>query len=252
MNALTNSGKWETSTRAVFAAALLLTLSLAAPAEELHRDPADGMDFFEKKVRPLLVANCYNCHSADNKAAGGLRVDDHRGILQGDNRGPAIIQLHTGTRIASVTRPSMGAWLLYGLGTENQDLPGYITINPSPNFGGVVNYGSAFLPAHFQGTRINDTGDLPNLQPQVVTPLQRRQIDLIQAMNRDLQGVQAQGRRSGRSLHRSQSLVALTKTMREAGDNETASPNDRRGRLRVPGSRWPALLISSSNTPVSC
>ena len=59
----------------------------------------------------------------------------------------------------------MGAWLLYGLGTENQDLPGYVTINPPPNFGGAVNYGSAFLPAHFQGTRINDTGYLPNLKP---------------------------------------------------------------------------------------
>ena len=50
----------------------------------------------------------------------------------------------------------MGAWLLYGLGTENQDLPGYVTINPSPNFGGAVNYGTAFLPAHFQGTRLGD------------------------------------------------------------------------------------------------
>src|SRR5262249_1697052 len=42
----------------------------------------------------------------------------------------AVIQLHTGTALAQLTRPSMGAWLLYGLGTENQDLPGYITINP--------------------------------------------------------------------------------------------------------------------------
>lgn len=99
----------------------------------------------------------------------------------------AVIQLHTGARVASLTRPSMGAWLLYGLGTENQDLPGYITINPSPNFGGAVNYGSAFLPAHFQGTRINDTGFLPNLKPQVLTSLQRKQIDLVQEMNRDLQ-----------------------------------------------------------------
>jgi hypothetical protein len=98
----------------------------------------------------------------------------------------AVIQLHTGTALASLTRPSMGAWLLYGLGTENQDLPGYITINPSPNFGGVINYGSAFLPAHFQGTRVGDTGDVQNLRPQTATPLQRRQLDLIQAMNRDL------------------------------------------------------------------
>ena len=75
---------------------------------------------------------------------------------------------------------------MYGLGTENQDLPGYITINPPPNFGGAANYGSAFLPAHFQGTKINDVGYLPNLRPQTVTSLQRKQIDLIQAMNRDL------------------------------------------------------------------
>jgi hypothetical protein len=97
----------------------------------------------------------------------------------------AVIQLHTGTALASLTRPSLGAWLMYGLGTENQDLPGYITINPPPNFGGAVNYGSAFLPAHFQGTRINDTGYLPNLRPQSALPLQRRQLDLIQAMNRE-------------------------------------------------------------------
>lgn len=98
----------------------------------------------------------------------------------------AVIQLHTGAALASLTRPSMGAWLLYGLGTENQDLPGYITINPPPNFGGAVNYGSAFLPAHFQGTRINDTGYVPNLKAQTATKLQRKQIDLLQAMNRDL------------------------------------------------------------------
>jgi len=100
----------------------------------------------------------------------------------------AVIQLHTGTALAQLTRPSMGSWLLYGLGTENQDLPGYVTINPSPNFGGAINYGSAFLPAHYQGTRINDLGDMPNVRPATPTSLQRRQLDLIQAMNRDLAG----------------------------------------------------------------
>ena len=98
----------------------------------------------------------------------------------------AVIQLHTGTALASLTRPSMGSWLLYGLGTENQDLPGYITINPPPDVGGATNYGSAFLPAHFQGTRLNDTGYLPNLAAQTPRSLQRRQLDLIQEMNRDL------------------------------------------------------------------
>lgn len=97
----------------------------------------------------------------------------------------AVVQLHTGSANAALTRPSMGAWLLYGLGTENQDLPGYITVNPSPSFGGAVNYGSAFLPAHFQGTKITDSGYLPNIQAASAPSLQRRQIDLIQAMNRD-------------------------------------------------------------------
>lgn len=100
----------------------------------------------------------------------------------------AVVQLHTGSANAALTRPSMGAWLLYGLGTPNQDLPGYITVNPPPNFGGAVNYGSAFLPAHFQGTRISDQGHLPNLKPASASSLQRKQLDLIQSMNRDFAG----------------------------------------------------------------
>ncbi|MBL9164333.1 MAG: DUF1501 domain-containing protein [Planctomycetaceae bacterium] len=98
----------------------------------------------------------------------------------------AVIQLHTGAALASLTRPSMGAWLMYGLGTENQDLPGYISINPPPSFGGAGNYGSAFLPAYYQGMKINDVGYVPNLQAKTDLKLQRRQIDLLQSMNRDL------------------------------------------------------------------
>lgn len=49
------------------------------------------LEFFEKKVRPILYDNCFNCHSADNKEAGGLRVDDHRALLKGGAAGPAIV-----------------------------------------------------------------------------------------------------------------------------------------------------------------
>jgi hypothetical protein len=79
----------------------------------------------------------------------------------------------------------MGSWVLYGLGTENEELPGFITINPPPNFGGALNYGSAFLPAHYQGTKITDNGFVPNLTPAVDTKLQRRQLDLLQALHRE-------------------------------------------------------------------
>src|SRR6478735_7292233 len=105
------------------------------------------------------------------------------------NHPQAFVQLHTGS--AQFVRPSMGAWALYGLGTENQNLPGFITISPPIQFG-AQNYGSAFLPAVFQGTRLGaqkgDVGEasIGNIRNSDLPPaLQRQQLDLVQAMNRD-------------------------------------------------------------------
>jgi hypothetical protein len=98
----------------------------------------------------------------------------------------AVVQLHTGSANASLTRPSWGSWLLYGLGTENQDLPGYVTINPPIAFGGAANYGSAFLPAYYQGTAITDQGFMPNIEAATTKDLQREQIALIQDLNHNL------------------------------------------------------------------
>lgn len=58
--------------------------------EDVQTSP-ESLEFFEKKIRPLLVNNCFNCHSADNKAAGGLRVDDRNGLISGGGRGAAVI-----------------------------------------------------------------------------------------------------------------------------------------------------------------
>ncbi|MDR3638538.1 MAG: PSD1 and planctomycete cytochrome C domain-containing protein [Isosphaeraceae bacterium] len=55
-----------------------------------RQDPA-AVEFFEKRVRPLLVSRCYNCHSANTNAKGGLRVDDRNGLLQGGGSGPAVV-----------------------------------------------------------------------------------------------------------------------------------------------------------------
>src|SRR5437773_616699 len=66
------------------------------------------------------------------------------------NHPQASVQMHTGS--FQFVRPSMGAWVLYGLGTENKELPGFISINPLQRIGGAQNYGSAFLPAPYQGT----------------------------------------------------------------------------------------------------
>ena len=79
-----------------FVAALGLAVIAAWPAlaqaesTPAAQDPAK-LEFFEKKIRPLLVDNCYNCHSANTNARGGLRVDDHGGLLSGGNSGAAII-----------------------------------------------------------------------------------------------------------------------------------------------------------------
>ena len=72
------------------------------------------------------------------------------------NHPQAFIQMHCG--IFQFPRPSMGAWVAYGLGTENANLPGFITLSPSGGNGGPVNYGSSFLPAVYQGTKIGRGG----------------------------------------------------------------------------------------------
>ncbi len=97
----------------------------------------------------------------------------------------ATVALHTGNDM--FVRPSMGAWTVYGLGTEAQDLPGYITIDPPHDQGGAMNYGSAFLPATYQGTRISSgQRGLPNLEPLLSSENQRAQVDFMQRLNRRL------------------------------------------------------------------
>jgi hypothetical protein len=66
---------------------LLLLLTSAARAG----DEAAQIEFFEKKVRPVLIKNCYTCHSANTNAKGGLRVDDRGGLLRGGSSGPAVV-----------------------------------------------------------------------------------------------------------------------------------------------------------------
>jgi hypothetical protein len=76
--------------------------------------------------------------------------------LHGTNEahGGALLALHTGSD--TFVRPSMGSWILYGLGSENQNLPGFVTICPTLGHGGVNNWSSAFLPATYQGTPIGN------------------------------------------------------------------------------------------------
>src|ERR1700733_14508624 len=75
----------------VLLASLGIALVAAGPGRAERGFDAESVEFFEKKVRPLLVNNCNICHSAETNSKGGLRVDDRNGLLQGGNRGPAVV-----------------------------------------------------------------------------------------------------------------------------------------------------------------
>ncbi len=106
--------------------------------------------------------------------------------------GPALMKLHTGTD--SLLWPSMGSWLSYGLGTENQNLPSYITICPTSLGGGPNNWGSAFLPPIHHGVPLGTPG-WPNTPAKQATfeylknqsasaRQQRLELDLASKINR--------------------------------------------------------------------
>src|SRR5947209_17998815 len=107
---------------------------------------------------------------------------------EGIAHGPATLFLHTGS--INLVRPSVGAWTTYGLGTENQNLPGFVTVCPSMGNGGPRNWGNAFLPTTYQGTALGRAG-LPATEARIrnasnaaMTPeQQRRQLDLLQSLN---------------------------------------------------------------------
>tara|TARA_R100000329_G_scaffold111170_1_gene91287 strand:- start:98 stop:1387 length:1290 start_codon:yes stop_codon:yes gene_type:complete len=96
------------------------------------------------------------------------------------NHNQARSLLHTGN--FQFSRPSMGSWLLYGLGTENKELPGFITIDANI---GPDNYGSSFLPAVYQGTAINagSKSPIPNLKSPIALEKQRENLDFLRDLN---------------------------------------------------------------------
>lgn len=106
---------------------------------------------------------------------------------EGVAHGPATLFLHCGA--TNFIRPSMGSWVLYGLGTENSNLPGFVSIAPSSGNGGPRNYGNAFLPAIYQGTGIGRAGapitdaTIRNLTGPLPPEVQRTQFDLLRELH---------------------------------------------------------------------
>jgi hypothetical protein len=119
-------------------------------------------------------------------------VDDlcflHSMHTEGVAHGPATLFLHTGS--TNLIRPSVGAWVSYGLGTESQNLPGFVSVCPAIANGGPRNFGSAFLPPVYQGTAVGRAGipmteaRVRNLtNPQLSADEQRVRFELIRSLN---------------------------------------------------------------------
>jgi hypothetical protein len=118
--------------------------------------------------------------------------------LHGTNsaHGGAVLKLHTGSD--TFVRPAVGAWVTYGLGSENDNLPGFITICPTLAHGGVNNWGAAFLPAEFQGMPLG-VASRPSTEatvkyianPRLSPAAQRAQIDLIRDLHEAAGGREA-------------------------------------------------------------
>jgi hypothetical protein len=99
------------------------------------------------------------------------------------NHNGACLQMNTGEQAFS--RPSLGSWLLYGLGSENRDLPGFVVLSPSQPAQGAPLWSSSFLPAAFQGTLVSDLKNpVANLPaPGTDVAGQRRQLDALKQLN---------------------------------------------------------------------
>jgi hypothetical protein len=154
--------------------------------------------------------------------------------LYGTNpaHGGAVLKLHTGSD--NFVRPSMGAWVAYGLGTENANLPAFITICPTLAHGGVNNWGSAFLPAAYQGTPIGNAS-IPSDQAKVKyirsdrTPrdVQRLQLDLAGEANQRHMAGDADPNLEAR-IHSFELAFRMQARMPEIEDISKESPETRK------------------------
>ncbi|MEQ9409056.1 MAG: DUF1501 domain-containing protein [Fuerstiella sp.] len=108
---------------------------------------------------------------------------------RGQSHGQAVSMMHTGSD--NLVRPSVGAWVSFGLGSENANLPSFVSISPASGHGGPRNYGCAFLPAAHQATVIGNSGRLGDARvahlgnDRLSETEQEAQLQLLQAMNRD-------------------------------------------------------------------
>jgi hypothetical protein len=156
--------------------------------------------FFKDQVGPLMKSPfAFARHGQSGAWVSELfpelsrHVDDlafiHSCFTETNNHAPALFQINTG--FSRMGFPCVGSWVTYGLGTENQNLPGFLvmydTLGRGLPKGNALNWSSAFLPGVYQGTPLRGQGPpIDNLRPRpgMTDPAQRSQLDLLASLNR--------------------------------------------------------------------
>lgn len=144
------------------------------------------------------------------------------------NHNGACLQMNTGEQAFS--RPSLGSWLLYGLGSENQDLPGFVVISPAQPAQGAPLWSSSFLPASYQGTLISDLQNpIANLgNRQFTRREQRDQLDWLKELNELHRRQREEDSRLGARIESFELAFRMQTTAPEAFDIRNESPATRK------------------------
>src|SRR5256885_6307580 len=144
------------------------------------------------------------------------------------NHNGACLQMNTGEQAFS--RPCMGSWLLYGLGSENQNLPGFIVISPAQPAQGAPLWSSSFLPATYQGTLVTDLKKpIANLSnARFSTSQQREQLDWLKQLNELHRQQREEDSRLSARIESFELAFRMQSKAPEAFDVESESPETKK------------------------
>jgi hypothetical protein len=144
------------------------------------------------------------------------------------NHNGACLQMNTGEQAFS--RPSMGSWLLYGLGSENQDLPGFVVLSPAQPAQGAPLWSNSFLPAAYQGTLVSDLKKpISNINNARFAPLeQRAQLDLLGKLNHLHAAAREDDSRLSARIESFELAFRMQREAPEAFDVERESPETKK------------------------
>jgi hypothetical protein len=174
-------------------------LDLLDPKPRVTRDNGKPLPFAKPKLERTRTGNLlgspwkFQKHGQSGIDVSELLphlagcVDDicviRSAVADNINHTGAALQMNTGEQAFS--RPSLGSWLVYGLGSENQSLPGFVVIAPQPPFQGSPLWSSSFLPAAYQGTWIRDLSNpVANIKdPTGDQSRQREKLDVLRQLN---------------------------------------------------------------------